>query len=80
MAYKIDNLIPAAGNGKRGVAPMFYKFWNEDTDTVTAAGYLANKALVVGDQVEVVSANYTASVHYRVSAVSAGAATLVAKA
>lgn len=78
MAYSIDNLIPVAGNGKRGNAPMLYAFWNEAGDTVTTAGYFANKALSVGDQIEVIADDYTTSVKYRVSAVANGAATVVA--
>lgn len=78
MAFNRENLSIVANNAKSGVVPTLWLFWNESTDTVTSAGYFTDKRLNVGDQIDVLSANYTASVRYRVSAVSAsGSATVV---
>jgi len=78
MAYDIENLVSLGGNGKRGVIPNVYMYYNSANDTVTTADYFNNIALAVGDQIMVVNAAYTAQVWYRVSAVSAGKATVTA--
>lgn len=78
MAFTIEKLVPLGGNAKRNKQPMSYSFWNEDTDTVTGAGYFEKNDLVVGDQIVVISADYTTRVDYYVSAVASGAATVVA--
>ena len=78
MAYNVQNLTTQSGNMKNGVVPSFWTFWNEDTDTVTGADYFDDKRLVVGDIVQVLSADFTALIFYRVSAVSAnGEATVL---
>jgi len=79
MAFNRENLSIVVNNVKSGIVPSQWLFWNESTDTVTAAGFIVDKRVLVGDQVDVLSADFTAVVRYRVSAVSAaGAATLVA--
>jgi hypothetical protein len=78
MAYDIENLISLGGNAKRGKKPSIYFYWDEDGDTLTSAGFFVNSALAVGDQICAISADYTAQVWYRVSAVSSGKATVVA--
>ncbi len=81
MAFSRKNLTPFGNNAKRGVVPCIYAFWNEGGDTVTAAGYMTSSfELQVGDQINVIDADYGNNTWYNVSAVSAGAATLVANA
>ena len=78
MAFKQNNLTVIGGNYKTGVVPSVYTYWNEDADVVTAADFVADYAVRVGDQVQVIANDYTAIVFYYVSAVTAGKATLVA--
>jgi len=78
MAFNRKNLTPLGNNAKRGNVPMLYSFYNEGGDTVTSAGYLTGCfELVVGDQILVIDADYGNNTWYHVSAISAGAATLV---
>lgn len=77
MAFDRENLSIITNNVKAGVVPSKWMFWNESSDTVTAAGYFTDNRLAVGDQIEVVVAAYTSVLHYYVSAVSSGAATAV---
>lgn len=78
MAFDRENLSIVVNNIKAGVVPSQWVYYNESSDTVTAAGYITDYRVRVGDQVDVLAAAYTSSTRYRVSAVTAGAATLVA--
>ena len=79
MAFDNENLTIYANSVKAGVVPAWYKFYNEDTDTVTAAGYLVDNRLNIGDQVDVLAANYAAWLPYKVTAEpTSGAFTIVA--
>lgn len=78
MAYSIERLTVVANNAKSGAQPKLMFYYNSASDDVTAAGYFVDNRLSVGDQIIVVAANYTSQTTYRVSAVSAGAATVVA--
>lgn len=78
MAFDRANLSIVVNNIKKGIVPSHFVFYNEDTDTVTAAGYMTDRSLTVGDQITVLAAAFTSTILYRVSAITAGAATLVA--
>lgn len=79
MAYKRVNLTPIANNGKTGVVPALWLYWNEDNDAMTTAGIIKEIGMSVGDQVLVVSADKTANAFYHVSAkASDGSITLTA--
>lgn len=80
MAFDRANLSIVVNNVKKGVVPSHFVFYNEDTDTVTSAGYMTDRSLTVGDQITVLAAAFTSTLLYRVSAITAGAATLVASA
>jgi len=81
MAFLRQNLSVVVNNAKNGAIPSLWMFYNSATDTVTAAGFFTDKRLNVGDQIDVLTADYTSITRYRVSAVSAkGAATVVASA
>jgi hypothetical protein len=81
MAFNRENLSIVVNNVKSGVVPSQWLYWNEANDDVTAATFFADKALKVGDQIDVLAANFTAIVRYRVSAVSSiGKATVLASA
>lgn len=78
MAFSRKRLTPYGNNAKRGNVPVVYSYWNEDADTVTASGYMTDCwELKVGDQILVIDDDYGNNAWYNVSAVSAGAATLV---
>ena len=77
MAFNRENLTIMTNNVKSGVVPSWYSYWNEASDTVTAAGFFTDYRLVVGDQVLVLAANYAAWLPYKVTAVTSGAATVV---
>jgi len=78
MAFNRENLSIVVNNAKNGEVPSQWLFWNENTDTVTDAGYFTDFRLRVGDQIDVLVAAFTSIVRYRVSAVTDGAATVVA--
>lgn len=79
MAYKRGNLTPIANNGKAGVVPALWMYWNENNDTLTTAGLIKEIGMSVGDQVIVVNATKTGNAFYSVSAkASDGSITLVA--
>ncbi len=81
MAFNRENLTIMANNAKAGVVPTLWLYWNEASDTVTAAGFFTDKRLAVGDQIDVLVAAFTSFIRYRVSAVSAtGAATVTSAA
>ena len=78
MSFDRANLSIVVNNVKKGIVPSHFVFYNEDSDTVTSAGYMTDRSLTVGDQIQVLNAAFTVIALYRVSAVTAGAATLVA--
>jgi hypothetical protein len=79
MAFDRKNLSVIVNNVKSGNVPSLWLFYNSASDTVTTSGYFTDKRLNVGDQIDVLAANYQSIVRYRVSAVSAtGAATVLA--
>jgi len=78
MAYNQENLTIFSGNVKSGVVPTWWAYWNEDNDTVTTAGFFVDYRLVVGDQIFVLANDYAAWLPYKVTAVTDGAATVVA--
>ena len=78
MAYTQENLTLMNGNVKAGVVPAVYSYWNEAGDTVTGAGFFVDNRLNVGDQIWLITATYDQQILYYVSAVTAGAATVVA--
>lgn len=79
MAFSRDNLTPIGNNGKRGSVPSIWFYYNEDGDTVTTSGYMTNCfELTAGDMIIELSSNKQTATFYYVSAVSNGAATLVA--
>jgi hypothetical protein len=71
MAFNRENLSIVVNNVKAGVVPSQWLYWNEASDTVTTANFFADGALRVGDQIDVLVANFTSITRYRVSAVSA---------
>ncbi|MCP3684177.1 MAG: hypothetical protein GY861_15960 [bacterium] len=80
MAFDRENLSIIVNNVKSGEVPTSWLYYDSAGDTVTAAGYMTDYRLNVGDMVEVLAAAYTSTALYRVSAVTDGAATLVASA
>lgn len=80
MAFNRENLTIVANNAKAGEVPKQWLYYNEASDTVTDAGFFTDYRLAVGDQIDVLVAAYTSIGRYRVSAVSDGAATVVASA
>lgn len=77
MAFTRENLSIVVNNVKAGVVPSKWTYYNEDSDTVTAASYFSDYRLVVGDEIKVTSADYKSVLRYYVSAVTAGVATIV---
>lgn len=80
MAFNRENLSIVVNNAKQGQVPSQWLYWNEASDVVTGALFFVDKRLAVGDQIDVLLANFTAITRYRVSAVSHGKATVVASA
>lgn len=78
MAFNRDNLSIVVNNIKSGVVPSLWLYYNDGDDTVTTAGFFTDYRLRVGDQIDVLSDDYTTVTRYRVSAVSDGAATVIA--
>lgn len=68
MAFKAKNLRPWGDNATAGVAPVFYIYFNEGSDTVTTAGYIpASTGVKAKDMVAVVPAAGTSIVWYHVT-------------
>jgi len=80
MAFNRQNLSIVVNNAKSGAVPALWSYYNDGDNDVTVAGFFTDKRLVVGDQIECLSDNYTILTRYRVSAVTDGAATAVASA
>jgi hypothetical protein len=79
MAFSRANLTPIGNNAKRGSVPSLWLYYNEDGDTVTTSGYMTNSyELTAGDIILELASNKQTLTFYYVSAVSSGAATLVA--
>ena len=79
MAFDRENLSIVVNNVKSGIVPTLWQYYDEDGDTITAAGYIDDVRMNVGDQVDVLAAAYTSTTRYRVSELpAAGGATLVA--
>lgn len=59
MSFKLINLTPLA-QGKNGVVPCSYTYWNEDNDTLTTADFFPKDCgLRAGDQLTIISNDYT---------------------
>jgi hypothetical protein len=80
MAFNRQNLSIVVNNVKSGVVPSQWLYYNDGDDTVTAAGFFVDKSISVGDQIDSIKDDYTVITRYRVSAVAAGKATVVASA
>lgn len=78
MAFSRENLTIIGNNVKAGVVPTLWMFHNSADDTVTASGYFADKRLVVGDIIMSLKGDSTVLIFYRVSALVAAGATVVA--
>ncbi|GBR72810.1 hypothetical protein NO1_0274 [Candidatus Termititenax aidoneus] len=78
MAFDINNLNPVDNLTSRGKSPVEYTYWNQNTDTVTAAGYFVNLAFAVNDIIRVYAANSAKISFYRITAVSDGSSGTVA--
>jgi hypothetical protein len=78
MAFTRENLTIMSNNVKSGVVPAPYFYYNEAGDTVTDAGFFVDTRLNVGDIIQELKADYTVLTFYRVSATTAGAATVLA--
>ena len=79
MAFDRENLSIVVNNVKSGEVPTQWMYYDEDGDTVTAAGFFTDLRLNVGDQITVLVAAFTSTALYRVSALpAAGTATVVA--
>ena len=68
MSYKLQNLTQIGNNGKAGVVPALWMYWNEDDETVTTAGYFApNSGIKLRDQIMVISADNGSIAWYHAS-------------
>lgn len=77
MAFSREKLICYANNARTGVTPAYWKYDNTAGDTVTASGYFKDNRLSANDIVQVLNSSHQETDYY-VSAVSGGAATVVA--
>lgn len=78
MAYNRENLTCYANNARTGVQPALWLYDNSAGDTVTTAGFIKDNRIAKNDYVTVVSTSDHKRTEYYVSAVTNGAATLVA--
>lgn len=59
MAFKIINLTPLS-QGKNGLVPCSFTYWNEDDDTLTTAGFFPKSTgLRNGDQLTIIANDYS---------------------
>ena len=59
MSFNIENLTPL-NNGKNGKVPTMWTYFDKNGDTLTETGYFPKSCgLRNGDQVIVISADYT---------------------
>ena len=67
MSFNIINLTPLQ-NGKNGKVPCIWTFYNKDNDNITIENYFKKDCgLKNGDQIIVISSNYTSRNNYYVS-------------
>lgn len=78
MAFSREKLTCYANNARTGVTPALWLYDNTAGDTVTSAGFIKDQRIAVNDYVTVVSTSDHKRTEYYVSAVTNGAATLVA--
>lgn len=78
MAFSREKLSCYANNARTGVTPALWLYDNTADDTVTSAGFIKDQRIAVNDYVTVVSTSDHKRTEYYVSAVTNGAATLVA--
>lgn len=78
MAYNRENLTCYANNARTGVQPALWLYDNSAGDTVTEAGFIKDNRIAKNDYVTVVNTSDHKKTEYYVSAVTNGAATLVA--
>lgn len=76
--FNRENLTIIGNSLKNGVVPSLYAYFNEADDAVTTADFFVDRRLRVGDQIEVISSDYSSIIFYRVSSVTelAGTATV----
>lgn len=77
MAFSLERLSVVVNNAKSGQVPSMWLYYNSGADTVTDANYFVCDALTVGDQIDVLANGFGTVTRYRVSAISAGKATVV---
>lgn len=80
MAFNMKNLTTLGNTGKRGESPVLYVYYNKDSDTVTAAGYMDKDCgIVANDKVMVITATAANNPVWHYATVStSGAITLTA--
>lgn len=78
MAFSRDKLSCYANNARTGVTPALWLYDNTAGDTVTEAGFIKDQRIAKNDYVTVVNTSDHTRAEYYVSAVTNGAATLVA--
>lgn len=78
MAFSREKLTCYANNARTGVTPALWLYDNTANDTVTSAEFIKDQRIAVNDYVTVVSTSDHKKTEYYVSAVTNGAATLVA--
>ena len=67
MSFKLKNLSLLSNATQRGIAPLVWQYYNEDSDTVTSSGYFATDKLKTGDQILVIDADCADNTFYHVS-------------
>lgn len=78
MAFSREKLSCYANNARTGVTPALWLYDNTAGDTVTSAEFIKDQRIAKNDYVTVVSTSNHKRTEYYVSAVTNGAATLVA--
>lgn len=78
MAFSREKLSCYANNARTGVTPALWLYDNTAGDTVTSAEFIKDRRIAKNDYVTVVSTSDHKRTEYYVSAVTNGAATLVA--
>lgn len=78
MAFSREKLTCYANNARTGVTPALWLYDNTAGDDVTSEGFIKDRRIAKNDYVTVVSTSNHKRTEYYVSAVTNGAATLVA--
>ena len=78
MAFSREKLSCYANNARTGETPALWLYDNTAGDTVTSVGFIKDRRIAKNDYVTVVSTSNHKRTEYYVSAVTNGAATLVA--